>query len=271
MKKYGTVSMEFEAVLEIDFQTYIESLRKDIPGDLYGYAHSHIVLRDGKFIGSLMEFVDITIGDYGIEDAEIANTMQFQREAKEKSMDAIKATGHPAVYLELFQASEVEGEEDFPCGKIVIELLDNICPDACENFIKLCTGSCGSDGDVRLSYKDCPLHRLVPNGWLQTGDIVDGSGANSRSAAGDFIRDESFSIEFDSVIGGIVGYSSSGPHSNGSQFFITLGNCEWMNCTKVGFGRVIEGYTTLFKLNKTPCRNQRPDPKIFIGDCGLVK
>lgn len=218
-----------------------------------------------------MELVDVAIRDYGIEDAEIANTMQFQREAKERSLDAIKATGHPTVYMEFFKTSQKEGEEDESFGKVVIELLDNICPEACDNFIKLCTGTCGSDGDVRLWYKDCPLHRLVANGWVQTGDIVDGSGSNSRSATGEFIRDESFSVEFNSNIGGIVGYSSSGPHGNGSQFFITLGTCEWMNCTKVGFGRVIEGYTTLFKLNKTSCRNQRPDPRIYIGDCGLVK
>ena len=263
--------MEFEAILEINFQIYLEELRKHYSGDLYGYSYSHIVLMDGKVVGSLMDLADLTIREYGIEDAEIANTMQFQREAKEKSTEAIKSTGHPVVFLDLFQAPANAGDDEIPVGRVVIELLENICPEACDNFIKLCTGSCGSDGDVKLSYKDCPLHRLVPNGWLQTGDIVDGSGANSRSASGNPIRDESFSIEFDSPIGGIVGYASSGPHSNGSQFFITLGTCEWMNCTKVGFGRVIEGYTTLFKLNSSCCRNQRPNPAIFIGDCGLVK
>mmetsp|Transcript_26669 Transcript_26669/g.39623 ORF Transcript_26669/g.39623 Transcript_26669/m.39623 type:complete len:300 (+) Transcript_26669:86-985(+) len=271
-KKFsGKIEYEFDAVLELDFQIALENYRAQYATDLFGYSHSHIVFRNDKIIGSLMDLVEITIQEYRIDDAEIANTMQFEKEAREKSLEAIETTGHPAVFIELFRDMEAEGKEDESCGKLVIELFNNICPLACDNFIKLCTGECGSVDGVKLSYRNCPLHRLVQNGWVQCGDIVDGSGSNSRSVTGEHIRDESFSIEFDSKLGGIVGYVSSGPHSNGSQFFITLGDCEWMNCTKVGFGRVIQGYGVLRMLNKTNCNNQRPFPKIYIGDCGIVK
>lgn len=251
------MSVTFEAMLEIDFQMALESFKRESSGDLFSYVHRHIVLKDGKVVGGLMDLAEVAIQEFGIEDAEIANTMQFVREAKERSLLLIQETGNPCVFLEIFQVQE---REDVSLGRIVIELFDKICPLASENFVQLCKGL----------YQDCPIHRIVENGWLQSGDIVDGSGNNSRSASGDPIPDESFSVEFDNKLGGVVGYSSSGPHSNGSQFFITLGPCEWMNCTRVGFGRVIQGYDVLKKLNHISLKNQRPHPKVYIGSCGLA-
>lgn len=217
-----------------------------------------------------MDLVEIAIKEYGIEDAEIANTMQFAKEAISKTSEAIKLNGRPAVFFELLEES-TNGREDEVYGKIVIELFEDICPKACSNFIKLCTGEGGVVDGVKLNYQNCPFHRLVQNGWIQSGDIVDGSGKNSKSVFGDCFEDESFSIEFSESRGGVVGYSNSGPHNNGSQFFITLGPCEWMNCTKVGFGRLIQGYDTLKKLNNAPCKNQRPSPSIYVGSCGLMR
>lgn len=217
-----------------------------------------------------MDLVDIAIKEFAIEDAEIANTMQFGKEAIAKTSEAIIRNGRPAVFIELLQPS-ASGREDEEYGKIVIELFDDICPKACENFIKLCTGAAGTVDGVVMNYKDCPLHRLVQNGWVQSGDVVDGSGMNSTSVFGGVFEDESFSVEFGEQRGGMVGYSNSGPHNNGSQFFITLGPCEWMNFTKVGFGRVIQGYDVLRKLNGAPLKNQRPNPSIYIGSCGLMK
>ena len=254
----------------MEFQVLLDDLKKEQPGDLFNYAFCHICIRDGKIIGSLMDLVEIAITEFGIEDAEIANTMQFGKEAIVKTSEAIKLNGRPAVFLELFETS-TNGREDEVYGKLVIELFDNICPKACENFMKLCTGEAGNAGEVTLNYKNCPLHRLVHDGWVQSGDIVDGSGENSRSVFGDLFEDESFSVEFGESRGGIVGYSNPGPHSNGSQFFITLGPCEWMNCTKVGFGRLVQGYDILRKLNDAPSKNQRPSPNIYIGSCGLMK
>ena len=253
--------MEFEAILE--------KLKNEQPGDLFGYSFCHICIRDGKVIGSLMDIVEIAITEFGIEDAEIANTMQFGKEAIAKTSEALARNGRPAVFLELFESSNND-REDEQFGKLVIELFDDICPTACSNFMKLCTGEAGEADGVTLNYRDCPFHRLVRDGWAQSGDIVDGSGNNSKSVFGDFFEDESFSIEFGESRGGIVGYSNSAPHSNGSQFFITLGPCEWMNCTKVGFGRVVQGYDVLRKLNKGGCKNERPTPTIYIGSCGLM-
>lgn len=113
-----------------------------------------------------------------------------------------------------------------------------------------------------------PIHRLVPGGWFQCGDIVDGSGLNSIGVDKDKFEDESFSVKYNEEQGGIVGYVTSGPHSNGSQFFVTFGACNWMDNNYQAFGRVLQGYDTLRRLEAAPTKNQRPNPSIIVGTCG---
>jgi cyclophilin family peptidyl-prolyl cis-trans isomerase len=151
-------------------------------------------------------------------------------------------------------------------GKVIIELFNDLCPRACDNFIKLCMGGESSSG-VPLHYLNCPVHRVVKDGWVQCGDILDGSGTHSISAVGTQLEDECFSVDFGAPFGGIVGYANTGPHSNGSQFFITLGSCGWMNGSKVGFGRVLQGYEVLHQINSAPLKNERPEPPIRIVHC----
>ena len=143
-----------------------------------------------------------------------------------------------------------------------------MCPKACENFIKLCTSTTN-----QRQYLNCPIHRIVKNGWFQTGDIIDGSGKNSLAVLNEagFVQDECFSVDFGFKLGGIVGYANSGPHSNGSQFFVTLGPSEWMNNSFIGFGRVIQGFSVLKAINNVSCSNQVPNKTIVIGNAGHVK
>ena len=103
---------------------------------------------------------------------------------------------------------------------------------------------------AKLHYQGCPVHRVVPGGWLQAGDIVLGDGGGSWAAVGKEgkVQEESFVCDFGSPLGGIVGFSTSQAHSIGSQFFITLGACDWMNGDYVGVGRVIQGFETLRRV-----------------------
>ena len=61
-------------------------------------------------------------------------------------------------------------------------------------------------------------------------------------------------------------------HSNGSQFYITLSDaCEWMSNRFVAFGRVVEGFDTLAKLEHIDTINQRPVKGVTIVDCGTIQ
>ena len=46
-----------------------------------------------------------------------------------------------------------------------------------DNFVKLCEGAkqpgAGRKATL-MHYKNCPIHRIVKDGWFQCGDVVDG-------------------------------------------------------------------------------------------------
>ena len=50
------------------------------------------------------------------------------------------------------------------------------------------------------------------------------------------LEDENFAVPHNKR--GIVGMANKGRHTNGSQFYITLQECNWMNSKYVAFGYV---------------------------------
>ena len=66
------------------------------------------------------------------------------------------------------------------------QLYTNTCAKTCANFKALCTGEKGvsETTGVRLSYTNTLIHRVVLGGWIQGGDIVDGSGNGGESISG---------------------------------------------------------------------------------------
>jgi cyclophilin family peptidyl-prolyl cis-trans isomerase len=140
----------------------------------------------------------------------------------------------------------------------------DICPKACENFINLCCAK-------KAGYAGTFIHRVVKKGWFQCGDVVDSTGKHSVPAEQGVasIPDESFAVDFGVKQGGMVGYANSGPHTNGSQFFITLGPCDWMTGKFVGIGRVIQGFNVFKDIDKVEVSNQVPDRRLQIASCGM--
>jgi cyclophilin family peptidyl-prolyl cis-trans isomerase len=149
--------------------------------------------------------------------------------------------------------------------------MSDLCPRACENFIQLCNGYRDPETEQTLQYQNCPVHRIVKGGWIQAGDVVDGSGKNSRAVVDPSGRfaDESYSMDFGFARGGLFGYANEGTHTNRSQFFITLAPCGWMNNKFVGFARVVQGFSVLAKLNNLPTSNQTPLQTVRIGACRI--
>lgn len=58
------------------------------------------------------------------------------------------------------------------------------------------------------------------------------------------------------------------PHTNGSQFFVTLRDLPYLDCKKVAFGRIVDGIGVLQAIASAPTCNERPDPLITISACG---
>ncbi len=87
-------------------------------------------------------------------------------------------------------------------------------------------------------YDGLGFHRVVPDFVVQAGDPRgDGWGGPGYS-----IRDEANMLPFER---GTLGMALSGPHTGGSQFFVTLGRQPHLDGEYTAFGRVVEGLAIL--------------------------
>ena len=112
-------------------------------------------------------------------------------------------------------------------GPLDVELWSKEAPLACRNFVQL-----GLEG----YYDDCTFHRVIKGFMAQTGDPTS-TGNGGESIYGKQFKDECHGrLRF--THRGLLGMASSGPDTNGSQFFITLDRCEWLDKRHTIFGKV---------------------------------
>lgn len=126
-------------------------------------------------------------------------------------------------------------------GDLNIQLHCDITPRACENFITLCE---------RGYYNGTIFHRSIRNFMIQGGDPT-GTGRGGESIWGKPFKDEVNSKLLHSGKG-VVSMANSGPHTNGSQFFILYKSANHLNFKHTVFGGVVGGMTTLAEMEKIP-------------------
>ncbi|KAK4749439.1 hypothetical protein SAY87_026888 [Trapa incisa] len=139
-------------------------------------------------------------------------------------------------------------------GDLNIELHCDITPRACENFITLCEQG---------YYNGVVFHRNIRNFMIQGGDPT-GTGRGGQSIWGKPFKDELNSKLLHSGRG-VVSMANSGPHTNGSQFFILYKSAIHLNFKHTVFGGVVGGLTTLSAMEKVPVDDDdRPLEEIKI-------
>ncbi|XAR57604.1 Peptidylprolyl isomerase [Bertholletia excelsa] len=113
-------------------------------------------------------------------------------------------------------------------GPLDIELWPKEAPKAVRNFVQLC---------LEGYYENTTFHRIIKSFLVQGGDPT-GTGTGGESVYGSVFADEFHSrLRFNRR--GIVACANAGtPHSNGSQFFITLDRCDWLDKKHSIFGKV---------------------------------
>ncbi|XP_017575397.1 probable inactive peptidyl-prolyl cis-trans isomerase-like 6 isoform X1 [Pygocentrus nattereri] len=248
-------------LLEIDWHVYLTSKKTELQGEVWPYSGSLMCFVNGQLLGDEKELSRWAEKQWGFTFyrppalyAAITDKCYRQH---------LRSTGHVFVYMDV----EIGGEAS---GRLLFELFSDLCPKTCKNFQALCTGEAGvSENQLTLCYKGSLFHRVVPNGWVQGGDITPaGKGDGGESIYGPTFEgaDESFAVSHSKR--GILGMANRGRHSNGSQFYITLQPALWMDRNYVAFGQAVEGTEVLTKLEEVPTYNERPKLDCRIVECG---
>lgn len=143
-------------------------------------------------------------------------------------------------------------------GPIDIEFWPKEAPKAVRNFVQLC---------LEGYYDRTIFHRVIKSFLVQGGDPT-ASGTGGESIYGSVFADEFHSrLRFNHR--GIVACANAGsPHSNGSQFFITLDRCDWIDRKNTIFGKVTgDSIFNLLRLGDVETdkddRPVDPPPKIL--------
>ena len=153
---------------------------------------------------------------------------------------------------------------------VVMQIYKDITPKTAENFRCLCTGEKGTGTTGKpLHYKGCSFHRVIKDFMIQGGDFTNGDGTGGESIYGKTFKDENFKLRHTKR--GDLSMANAGPHTNGSQFFLTFVKCDWLNNKHVVFGRVVEGLKVLDLLEANGSNSGTTKQKCKVTNCGEIK
>lgn len=164
---------------------------------------------------------------------------------------------YPIYYFNI----EINGS---PCGRILIEVRDDVAPRMAKNFGALASGGLG------YGYKGCQIFQCWENESIITGDFESQNGRGGRS-----VFDEGFFVPDDTkimAVRGTVGMRRSQKrHDNmgmvGSQFRIILR--EMRGFTGI-FAFIVEGLDLVEKISQTGDSAGKPQSNVMIVDCGQI-
>jgi len=156
------------------------------------------------------------------------------------------------------------GEE--AAGRIEFELFQKVVPKTVENFRCLCTG----EKDASLHFKDSGFHRIIPGFMCQGGDFTHHNGRGGKSIYGSKFADEFDNGHIAHSEAMLLSMANSGPNTNGSQFFITVGRTPHLDGKHVVFGRLCAGKEVVEAMEAVGSSSGDCRKRVMIADCGEV-
>jgi peptidyl-prolyl cis-trans isomerase A (cyclophilin A) len=137
-------------------------------------------------------------------------------------------------------------------GKFTVELFEKDAPKTVANFVGLAEGTKEwtdpkTGAKVKKPfYNGLIFHRVIADFMIQGGDPL---GTGTGDPGYKFADEFGSSRKMDKA--GVLAMANSGPNSNGSQFFITLKETNYLNGKHTVFGEVTEGMDTIRKIGET--------------------
>jgi len=156
-------------------------------------------------------------------------------------------------------------------GKITARLFEKEAPKTVANFIELAEGDKewthpikGTKGKEKL-YDGTVFHRVIEGFMIQGGDpLGSGRGGPGYQFGDEFHPDLAFNRPY------LLAMANSGPGTNGSQFFITVGPTPHLNRKHTIFGEVTKGSDVVDAIAKAPTSSgDRPRTDIVINSVSI--
>lgn len=158
-------------------------------------------------------------------------------------------------------------------GEMVCRLEEEKTPETVKNFVGLATGE-KEYTDPRNNqkshepfYDGTVFHRIIKNFMIQGGDRL----GQGTGGPGYRFKDE-FHKELRHTGPGVLSMANAGPNTNGSQFFITLVPCPWLDGKHAVFGKLVKGEDVLAKLGAVPTGSMdRPKQDVVLQKLRIVR
>lgn len=158
-------------------------------------------------------------------------------------------------------------------GNFKIKLFNDKAPKTVENFVGLAEGTTEwadpkTGKKVKKPFYDgLVFHRVIPNFMIQGGcPLGTGTGGPGYKFADEFHKDLTHAKP------GMLSMANAGPNTNGSQFFITVAETNFLNNRHAVFGEVVDGMDVVYAISKTKTdASDRPSEPVVINKVTIEK